>query len=226
MISVVVPACGQVALTRRCVASIRQWTAGAWELVLVDNGSTPDEARALADLCADVGGVYVRFREMIGYPRAINEGVRLALGEWICLMNNDAAFTGPWISLMPPLPLARAAVISPIIDVIGQPCQRLGDADAPGRLAQVGMLFFVCVTMRRETFDAVGGLDEGYGLGNGEDVAFCETVKNLGGRLLVEPGVFVTHQGSVTFLERLGEQGYQDLLIRNSERRGRDGEQS
>jgi GT2 family glycosyltransferase len=215
VISIIVPACGQVALTRRCVASIKQHTDMPWELILVSNGSTPAEAEELRAL-HDGFGAFVHHDEMLGYPRAINEGVRLACGDYLCLLNNDAAFTGPWATrLLGPLGSAERVVISPVIDNIGQPCQRLGDPWAPSRLAEVGMLFFVCVVMRRQLFEEISGLDERFGLGNGEDVVFCEAVKARGGRLLVEPAVFVTHRGSATFLATLGAAGYRELLAAN-----------
>ncbi len=215
MISIIVPVCGQVALTRRCVASIRAHTEMPWELILVSNGSTEAEARELAALCIPQG-IFLHDDAMLGYPAAINAGARFARGEYLCLMNNDAAFTGPWAKrLTAPLSAGGRVVISPVIDNIGQPCQRLGHPWAPGRLAEVGMLFFVCVVMRRELFNEFGGMDERFGLGNGEDVVFCEAVKALGGRLLVEPAVFVTHRGSATFLATLGADGYQKLLADN-----------
>jgi len=217
VISIIVPACGQVALTRRCVASIRTHTEEPFELILVSNGSTAAEADELHGLY-DGFGEFVHFAEQMGYPRAINEGVRRATGEYLCLLNNDAAFTGPWVKRLTAA-LDHGEVVSPIIDNISQPCQRLGHLGAPGRLAGVGMLFFVCVVMRRATFEAVGGLDERFGLGNGEDVVFCEDVKTRNGRLLVEPAVFVTHRGSTTFLATLGAEGYQRLLKMNHELR-------
>ena len=215
MISIIVPACGQVALTRRCVASIKQHTDMPYEFIVVSNGSTDAEARELAELCVPQG-IFIHDAAMLGYPAAINAGARFARGEYLCLLNNDAAFTGPWAKrLTAPLIAGERVVISPIIDNIGQPCQKLGHLGAPGRLAEVGMIFFVCAVMRRELFTELGGLDERFGLGNGEDVQFCEAVKELGGRLLVEPAVFVTHRGSATFLATLGVDGYQKLLADN-----------
>lgn len=184
-------------------------------MILVSNGSTESEARELAALCVPQG-IFLHEDAMLGYPAAINAGVRFARGEHLCLLNNDAAFTGPWAKrLTAPLMAGERAVVSPIIDNIGQACQRLGHPGAPGRLAEVGMLFFVCAVMRRELFNEVGGLDERFGLGNGEDVQFCKAVQELGGRLLVEPAVFVTHKGSATFLAELGVEGYKKLLADN-----------
>jgi GT2 family glycosyltransferase len=77
------------------------------------------------------------------------------------------------------------------------------------------VLFFVCVLMRRELFDQAGLLDEDFGLGNGEDREFCGRVKaRLAGRLLVDPGVFVHHEGHGTF-RRLPAGMFGELLRRN-----------
>lgn len=211
LISIVAPAVGQVALTRRCVESIKRFTHVAFEVILVSNGSTPGEEAELRKLCGP--GQFLRFDSVLGYPRAINEGARRATGEYLCLMNNDAAFTGPWARALIGA-LAHGDIVSPVVDNIAQPAQRLGTA--PGRLSYVPMLFFVCVVMRRELFEERGGLDERYGLGNSEDVAFCRQVTAWGGKLLVEPAVFVTHKGSATFLELLGADGYRELLERNA----------
>lgn len=212
VISVIVPACGQVALTRRCVESVAQYTEVPWEVVLIDNGSTRDESAALRGLCEDVEGTYLHYDEMIGYPAAINRGVEQARGEVVCLMNNDAAFTWPWAKRLLD-GLRFGDVVSPIVDQIAQPCQRLGMA--PGTRSEVGMLFFVCVIMRTSFFRRMGGLDERFGLGNSEDAQFCEDVKARGGKLLVDPAVFVTHAGSATFLAKLGPDGYRRLLDEN-----------
>lgn len=218
MVSVIVPACGQVGLTARCVAALKQYTDVPWELVLVSNGSSAAEAAQLQGLCEGINGDFIHHETMLGYPKAVNVGVASATGEYICLLNNDAAFTGPWAKRLI-WALNRGEIVSPVVDQIGQPCQRLGSA--PGTLSEVGMLFFVCVVMRRSLFMRMGGLDERYGLGNSEDVQFCEDVKARGGRLLVEPGVFVTHKGSATFLSVLGPDGYGKLLQENNAQRVR-----
>lgn len=217
VVSVIVPARGQVALTARCIESIKRYTDLDYELILVSNGSSEAEEREFGRLVDGIRGALVRLEGKIGYPAAINAGVRHADGEYICLMNNDAAFTGPWAKRLIG-DLVDVEVVSPVVDRIGQPCQRLGTA--AGTRAHVGMLFFVCVAMRRAVFVRMGGLDERFGLGNSEDVQFCEDLKARGGRLMVDPGVFVTHQGSATFLAVLGAAGYRKLLDENAELRG------
>ena len=46
--SVVVPAVGNVALTRDCVRSLREHTSGSYEIVLVDNASSDGSTDCVA----------------------------------------------------------------------------------------------------------------------------------------------------------------------------------
>ena len=220
-VSVVVPCVGNVELTRRCVASLRAMTTGPWELVLIENGSKPENREALADVALERWNgrtcrvTFLSWDRMLGYPAAVNRGIAAARGEYVCLLNNDTEIRTPgWDTLLlESLEGHDGDVVSPVTDYIANPEQagRWEDGEPP-RPAQV--LFFVCVMMRRELFTRVGPLDEEFGLGNGEDREFCARVQRYGGRLLVDPGVFVHHEGHGTF-RRLPAGMFDALLERN-----------
>ena len=79
----------------------------------------------------------------------------------------------------------------------------MGDVRGPGsdeatthaganRLRDVDWVAGTCLVTRREVFDMAGLLDERYFL-YWEDVDWCLRVKQLGWRVVVQPGVTVTH---------------------------------
>jgi hypothetical protein len=68
-----------------------------------------------------------------------------------------------------------------------------------GQCLPVDRLVGFCLLTRREVLQAVGGLDEGFGLGFFEDDDWCVRVREAGFRLLVALDVFVHHYGSRTF---------------------------
>lgn len=213
-LSVIIGAVGNVALTRRCVESVRACSTLAPEIVLVDNGSMAAESDELARLGAQV---LLHYPGMIGYPAAMNAGVASASGEFVCLLNNDAEVTqtGWDARLVSVLEAVPAAVVAPVTDRVAHPGQR---AVGPVAVSQAELLLtdavhFVCVVMRRRTFVDLGGLDERFGLGNYEDNDFCRRVRNAGGRLVIDPGVWMRHECHAT-MRRLD---YAGLLATNKQ---------
>lgn len=214
-VSVVIGAVGNVELTRRCVDSARALaTLGAPEIVLVDNGSTPAESDELARLGAEV---LLHYPQMLGYAAAMNAGVAAASGETVCLLNNDAAWTqNGWdarlVSVLEAYP--GATVVAPTASYVAHPHQQ-ADGPAVGlhELIETDTLRFVAVMMRRSLYVELGGLDERFGLGNYDDDDFCLRVKLLGGRLLIDPAVWVAHVGHQT-MKRLDFDG----LLRENRR--------
>ena len=235
MLSVVVPCVGNVELTRRCVASLVATTANRWELILVENGSTPGHREALADValgagrCDDVGMddgrcgmwpervVFLSWDRMLGYPAAVNRGILAASGTFVCLLNNDTEVVTPgWdgvlIEALEGTP--EAVIAAPVCDFVANPAQDCRTA-APGR-ADVETLCFVAVLMRRGLFAEIGLLDEDFGLGKWEDREFCVRARRAGGRLVVEPAAFLRHAGHGTF--RRLRPGVFEGLLRDGER--------
>lgn len=211
MVSVVIPACGHVALTDRCIQSIRRCSELKTEIVLIDNGSTPEESRELAALGADF---YWEFDSLLGYPLANNLGISVSSGTYVCLMNNDVEVMTPgWDRiLVQTLESYQAAVVSPVTDSIGNQAQHVTTA-AP-TVMTTEMLIFVCVLMRRSLFSSIGMLDLRFGRGNYEDFDFSLRVRETGGKLAIQPSVFVHHEGSQTTIGKLGHE-YSKTLDRN-----------
>ena len=207
VLSVVIGAVGNVELTRARIQSVRELSLLKPQIVLIDNGSTPAESVELASLGADV---CIYSPTMLGYPRAINAGVRAASGAYICLLNNDAQVTqkGWDARLVMMLDIVPGAeIIGPYTDFVFSPGQRAAAPGAQDELLETNRLAFVCVVMRRDLFERVGFFDEAFGLGNWEDIDLCMRVKIAGGRILIDPGVFVRHVGHQTMckLPQFGE---------------------
>mgnify|MGYP001570317039 CR=1 FL=1 len=72
---------------RATVEAIRQFADNPYEVILVDNGSTDYDTRALLAMCEAYGWTVVRNIENMGLSRATNQG--LALGQYDCLIHLD-----------------------------------------------------------------------------------------------------------------------------------------
>ena len=80
-----------------------------WELIAVDNGSTDGTASYLAGVrdMADVPVTVVSNPKNLGFPAAINQGLREARGEYLVLLNNDVVVTDGWLDQLVALANAR-----------------------------------------------------------------------------------------------------------------------
>jgi GT2 family glycosyltransferase len=83
-----------------------------------------------------------------------------------------------------------------------------------GRGFSVPMLAFFCAAIRREVWEEVGELDEGFGLGLFEDDDYCRRLRWAGLRLRVRSDAFVHHWQQASF-GHLASERYIDLYERN-----------
>src|SRR5262245_60559576 len=95
--SVVLVVFNQLELTRACLDSLRA-TSAPFELCVVDNGSTDGTRAYFAASPPPCPLTYRRNEENVGLIRALNQGARLATGEFVCFLHNDTEMLDPdWL---------------------------------------------------------------------------------------------------------------------------------
>jgi cephalosporin hydroxylase/GT2 family glycosyltransferase len=217
--SIIVPCFNQVEFTRRCVAALARHTHRPWELVVVDNGSTDGTAAYLEEARA---GLSVRVEvianpENRGFPAACNQGLRAARGDYLVLLNNDAVVTDGWLDQLVALAESdpRVGLTGPMSNYAPPP-QLVEDvpyrdldgmydfaarwrAEHRGQWFTAGKLSGFCLLMKRRVLEAVGGLDERFGLGLFDDDDLALRARRAGYSLAVARDLFVHHFGSRTF---------------------------
>ncbi len=112
--SIIVPCWNQLEFTRHCLRALFQHTTPAWELIVVDNGSTDGTGDFLAGV--QVGGrvpvTTIHNTRNRGFPAAINQGLRAARGEYLVLLNNDAVVTDGWLKHLIALTSAPVGMVA------------------------------------------------------------------------------------------------------------------
>src|SRR5437660_11845856 len=76
--SIVVLCCNEVACTRLCLESVLRHAQSAYELILVDNGSTDDTGDYLQEICSRPGPARVRVirnEKNVGFPAGCNQAL-------------------------------------------------------------------------------------------------------------------------------------------------------
>jgi GT2 family glycosyltransferase len=219
LVSVIVPCFDQLEFTQGCVASLHRQSRHSWELIAVDNGSTDGTAeylRGVHDASAHRVEILTN-AENRGFPAACNQGLARARGEFLVLLNNDTVVTDAWLEMLVALadsdpklgmvgPMSNYATPPQLVEDVPY-----GDLEAMHRFASkwrtehrgkwltVPKLSGFCVLIQRAAFEAVGGLDERFGLGLFDDDDLGLRMRRAGYDLAVARDLFIHHHGSRTF---------------------------
>jgi len=201
--SIIIPVCGNQEMTTNCVNRIRACSTD-FEIILVDNGSQPKIQSQYKCL---------RQEENLGFPKAVNIGIKEATGEIIVILNNDTLVTPQWLDRLAEH-LKYADMVGPVTNSISGP-QRIAyhqvfdsekiDFDSEDLYQKNKLqstpwhrLVFFCVAIKREVIDKIGLLDEQFSPGNFEDDDFCLRAVGAGFHLVIAEDVFIYHYGSQT----------------------------
>jgi glycosyltransferase involved in cell wall biosynthesis/Flp pilus assembly protein TadD len=219
--SVIILCCNQLDFTRLCLESVLCHTRAPYELILVDNGSTDGTPAYLEDLRGRPGPervVVIRNEANRGFPAGCNQGLAEARGEYLVLLNNDTIVTAGWLDGLVRLALhdwPHTGLAGAVTSYASGPQEipvsyrSLEELDAfaarrrqeyAGRALEVDRLIGFCLLLRRDVVQAIGPLDEQFGLGFFDDDDLGVRARAAGYRLAVALDVFVHHFGSRTFL--------------------------
>ncbi len=216
-------------------------TRARWELIVIDNGSTDGTGTYLAGVqdAVPVPVTVVSNARNLGFPAAINQGLKAARGDYLVLLNNDAVVTDAWLDQLIALaemeeegttkntkdtkgesgrgnrvrmrigltgPMSNYASPPQLVENV--PYANLEEMNEfarrwrhqpRGQWFTTGKLSGFCLLMKRAVFEAVGGLDERFGLGLFDDNDLAERARRAGFELAVAHDLFVHHFGSRTF---------------------------
>lgn len=227
MVSIIIPVFNAHELTKNCLASI-QANTNYHETILVDNGSTP--AYRQEDINQKV--TIVRNESNLGFPVAINQGIRAATGDVIIIQNNDTICTQGWASkllahldtysIVGPLTNYCAGIQQVTIPVyqdekeLNIQAAELANTHA-GESQEANWIIGFCMAFRKSLWEEVGGFDESMWPCCGEEVDFCMKAKLAGHKIGIAQDTYIHHFGSQTFneLEKTGVLNYQKTCFKN-----------
>jgi len=205
--SLIVPSFNALDKTQECLAALRRQREVGFplEVLFVDNGSTDGSREWLAEQ-DDVR--LIANDENLGAPRARNQALELARGEWIVFMDNDVIVTPNWLSR-----LRRhaevdpfAACVGPVTDRAAHGSQVAFDGGSPdehatqlaaernGAFKMTMLLSSFCLLVRREVIDVVGGFDERFSPWGFEDDDFTLRCGLAGFHNRIALDTFVQHK--------------------------------
>ncbi|MCP4089374.1 MAG: glycosyltransferase [Gammaproteobacteria bacterium] len=218
LVSVVVVTYNNIDLTKACLFSLNEHSDyTALEIIIVDNASTDGSCEYLTEWAAATANRKLILNdENKGFAAANNQGLEVATGEFLVLLNNDTFVTPGWV-----LTMIRHLQRDTTIGLIGPVTNNIGNearidisystmdemlcASASytrrhiGQKLHIRTTAFFCVMMPLSVYQKVGPLDEAFGRGFFEDDDYCRRVEQLGLRIVCAEDVFVHHHLSASF---------------------------
>jgi GT2 family glycosyltransferase len=227
--SIIIPVYNAQEYTENCLKSIAVHTQD-YEVVLIDNGSNPPYC--YEDIPLEVGdkAIIYRNKKNMGFPAAVNLGMKIAKGDYVCILNNDLVVTPGWLeNLHYYIDHDLLDVVGPTTNQISGPQQVQAQYYSNGveldmvaselfmekfrQFSRLYRLVGYCMLMKKSTWQAVGDFDEVFTPGNYEDDDFCLRAIEKGFRIGYARDVYVHHFGSVT--HGLLGINYNSLLAKN-----------
>jgi len=195
MITIIIPVYNHLEDTKKCLKSIYKYTDPTdVEIIVVANGCTDGTVEWLKTQPVHVA----EFKDPIGFPRAINEGIKLSqVGEqfkssytdYVVILNNDTVLLAQpknqWLDMLK-APYG-AGIIDDRVGVTGpMMCDQTHIQKKPNGELHKFIIFF-CAMIPRRVLDDVGLMDEDFSPGFCEDNDWCIRAENKGYKIVQVP---------------------------------------
>ncbi len=213
LISVIVLTWNGLHYLEDCLSSLLAQDYPAFEVIVVDNGSTDGTPEWMAEHFPDVR--FIRNERNLGFAGGNNAGLRAARGDLLVLLNNDTEVHPGWLAALadtcadPAVGVAGCKLLYPdgtIQHAGGFIYGPRGEAQHVGRfaedkgqfdqLAEVDFVTGAALAISRAALQEIGPLDEGFSPIYYEDVDWCYRARAAGYRVVYQPAAVVTHHES------------------------------
>ncbi|MBK5966117.1 hypothetical protein CCR95_19035 [Thiocystis minor] len=232
-VSIIIITYKNLELSQLCLERLlRNTTYPNYEIIVVDNDSRDGTSGYLQYLQERHDHIKVILNNQNrGFAAANNQGLAIATGDYLVLLNNDTVTPRGWLApLLRHLRDSKIGLVGPVTNFVGNEAK----IDVPyltmdemehfavdhmrthaGQAFDIGMLAMFCVVMRRDVYDQVGFLDETFGIGMFEDDDYSNRIKQLGYRVVCAKDSFVHHFGQAAFKKLIETGEYHDIWKTN-----------
>ncbi len=235
--SIIIVTHNNLVFTRFCLATVvaNRPPDSAYEIVVVDNGSSDRTVEFLRNLSEREPGLRLLLNTTNrGFAPAVNQGLGLARGDVLVLLNNDTLVPPGWLAgLAHHLTEPSVGLVGPLTNSAGNeaqievPYETFGGFEqfaadrartAAGLRFDIPMLTMFCLAMRRDTYERLGPLDERFAVGMFEDDDYSRRARQADYAVVCAEDVFVHHFGQASFGRLVSSGEYATLFDANRSR--------
>ncbi|MDP3446198.1 MAG: glycosyltransferase, partial [Ignavibacteria bacterium] len=222
--------------TKKFYESLLSSGSSEYELIIIDNASTDETEKYLEEISLLNEKIKVIKNNFnLGFPSAVNQGIKEAKGKYINIVNNDIVLTEGWLERLIEVAESdsRIGLVGPISNEVSglqkdenakyNSIEEMHEYAAKVKEQNHGEVFnfpriaFLCTLIKKEVIEKIGGLDERFTPGNYEDDDFCLRAQLAGFKTVIAKDVFIHHYGSKSF-KADGENKYAERLEINKQK--------
>ncbi len=199
--------------TKPFVESLYKYTnSELFELIIINNASDDSTFEYLEKLKQEKDNIILIHNEQnLGYSKGNNQGMKIAKGDYLFMLNNDILFMPNWLENMVEIldKNPQIGVLAPKTHISAQPLQLIENPENYTKenymeifnnrqpdiseISYCDKVIFFCWAMRREVLEKVGFLDENFGLAWYEDDDYTLRVLYQGYKPAIANNVFLFH---------------------------------
>lgn len=232
-VSILILTYNNLIINQLCLKSIYcNTTYPDFEVVVVDNASSDDTPKWLTGFARTHPNLKIILNaENRGFAAGNNQAAGEASGEYLIFLNNDTVVPRGWIERL----LAhmqqdpKIGLVGPVTNATGNEARipiiytdaagmevfaEQRATEMAGICFDIRMLAFYCVLARKDQYQAIGGLDERFGVGMFEDDDLAVRYHEAGFRVVCAEDVLIHHFQGASF-GKLDNERYQAIFEEN-----------
>lgn len=204
--SIIIPSYNEIEWVKKCIEGIMDHTDLAYEIIVIDNGSSDGIEHYLKQLDGQVR--YCILSQYAGFTGAANRGFMMAKGMTILLLSSRVYPTENWLDnmLICLNSDSDTGMVGPVSNALNgnqnmvlnygdleemHELARMNNVSDPSAWQHTERLSTKCLLFRRELLERVGYLDEGCQESPFEEEDYCLRVKLQGYSLVCAKDAFV-----------------------------------
>ena len=219
--TIIIPVHNAFDLAKRCIESVLRNTSREHSILLMDDGSTDERVLSLFDLLDQwppAKRMCIMNSTAQGFVKSVNHCLEVSEGD-VIILNSDTEVPPNWVDRLDAArnahpnvaavcPLSNYATIYSVPNagnndlpayLTVEQMDRLVEETSFVRRPIVPVVMGFCMLLTRAAIDAVGLLDEAFGLGYGEEVDLCLRARAAGFVSVLADDLYVWHKGKASF---------------------------